>query len=67
MCDYLMERCRRTESRQIPDLKEQVKELVRDAMAAERNVYETDGSIDFDDACAMSEAFTALCAPDKGG
>lgn len=56
---------RRAESLQIPDLKEKVKELVRDAMESERNVYETDGSIDFNDACAMSEAFTALCAEVK--
>lgn len=34
---YLWERCRRAESRQIPNLKEKVKELMRDAMDAEKN------------------------------
>lgn len=36
---YLWERCRRAESRQIPDLKERVKELVRDAMDAENRLH----------------------------
>ena len=35
--EYLIERCRRAESRQIPNLKEKVKELMRDAMDAEKN------------------------------
>lgn len=36
---YLEERCIRAESRQITDLKERVKELVRDAMEAENRLH----------------------------
>lgn len=57
--------CRRLESRQIPDLKEQVKELVRDAMDAEKDSYETDGSVDFEEAGKRVEAFRTLCAEVK--
>ena len=61
---YLWERCRRAESRQIPDLKERVKELVRDAMDAEKDSYETDGSVDFDAAGKRVEELRALFAPE---
>ena len=49
---------RRLESRQIPDLKERVKELVRDAMDAADYGFE---SGNFEDA----HAFRALCEPTK--
>lgn len=57
---YLWERCRRVESRQIPGLKERVKEIGRDAM---------DAAISYD--CNYPwktpdyEAFRALCTPEK--
>ena len=57
---YLIERCRRAESRQIPGLKERVKEIGRDAM---------DAAISYD--CNYPwktpdyEAFRALCTPEK--
>lgn len=58
---------RRAESLQIPDLKERVKELVRDVMDAEKDSYETDGSVDFHEAGDRVAKFRALCATDKGG
>lgn len=46
------------ESRQIPDLKEKVKELVRDAMDAENDYISGDNS-------PYRNEFRALCEPDK--
>lgn len=51
------------ESRQIPDLKEKVKELMRDAMDAEYE-YCADGFLPRSGADRYG--FRALCAPDKG-
>ncbi len=50
---------RRAESRQIPDLKEKVKELVRDAMDAQRSSSDTNGSPLYTRA---TQAFRDLCA-----
>ena len=59
---YLWERCRRAESRQIPDLKEKVKELMRDAMDA---VEEAAMHADPDIQNAMPAAkYHKLCAPE---
>lgn len=58
--------CRRAESRQIPDLKERVKELVRDAMDAAQG-YQTDiqdGVINVPYR-ELRNAFRALCEPEK--
>ena len=67
--DYLLERLKRAESRQIPDLKEQVKELVRDAMDLTHDLiasrFATDATHEFYK--AKYDAFRSLCAPDKGG
>jgi len=65
---YLLKRIEYLESRQIPDLKEKVKELVRDAMDAEKAWHEEikDYTIPTSSATAY-RAFRALCAPDKGG
>ncbi len=60
--DYMIERCRRAESRQIPDLKERVKELVRDAMDATDRYWHKPRA---DDDREM-EQLRALCEPDKG-
>lgn len=49
----------------IPNLKERVKELLRDAMDAEKDSYETDGSVDFEEAGKRVEAFRTLCAEVK--
>ena len=54
--------CRRLESRQIPDLKEKVKELVMDAMDAEYE-YCADGFLPRSGADRCG--FRALCEPDK--
>lgn len=60
---HLIERCRRAESRQIPDLKEKVKELMRDAMdAAENPPIETRGG---PYGSSLAEQFRALCAEVK--
>jgi len=62
---YMIERCRRAESRQIPDLKEKVKELMRDAMDAERSADEFEilgGSASY---TKHRDAFRALCEPEK--
>jgi len=67
--DYMIERCRRAESRQIPDLKDRVKELVRDAMDLTHDLIAsrlaTDATHEFYK--AKYDAFRSLCAPDKGG
>lgn len=55
---YLMERVRRAESRQIPELKEKVKELVRDAMDATDRYWHKPRA---DDDREM-EQIRALCA-----
>lgn len=54
---------RRAESHQIPDLKEKVKELMRDAMDAEYE-YCADGFLPRSGADRCG--FRALCEPDKG-
>jgi len=56
--DYLFERIRRAESRQIPELKEKVKELVRDAMDATDRYWHKPRA---DDDREM-EQIRALCA-----
>lgn len=58
---YLIERLRRAESGQIPDLKEQVKELVLDAMDATDRYWHKPRA---DDDREM-EQFRALCAEVK--
>lgn len=68
-CEYLIERCRRAESRQIPDLKEKVKELVRDAMDAQA-AYDPDPVYDVKTGKQVigeseAEQFRALCEPEK--
>lgn len=55
---YLIERCRRAESRQIPDLKEKVKAFGRDAIDAADYAFE---SGNFEEA----HAFRYLCAEVK--
>lgn len=62
--DYMIERCRRAESRQIPDLKERVKELVRDGMSAERGKWIA-GYVEQDAKDDLCLAFRALCAEVK--
>ena len=61
--EYLTERLRHAESRQITDLKEKVKELVRDAMDATDRYWHKPRA---DDDREM-EQFHVLCTPDKGG
>jgi len=61
---YLMERVRRAESRQIPDLKEKVKELMRDAMEVTRNRYKD--CVGLGKTYADYEDFVELCESDKG-
>lgn len=56
---YILERCRRAESRQIPDLKEKVKELVRDAIDVAAN---HDDKWNY---CTLIKEFRALCEPEK--
>lgn len=63
--EYWKERATRAESRQIPDLKELVKELMRDAMDAAQG-YQTDiqdGVINVQYR-ELRDAFRALCAPE---
>ena len=64
--ERLLRRLRRAESRQIPDLKEKVKELVRDAMDAEQ-CNEHRLRLGFATLNSDAHKFRALCAPDKGG
>lgn len=63
---YLEERCIRAESRQITDLKERVKELVRDAMNAEgdyaKECQSTDPEASPHAKLKVCDAFRALCA-----
>lgn len=60
LCEYLFERCHRAESRQIPDLKEKVKELVRAYVDAERTrTRSAETQREWNE-------FRALCEPDKG-
>ena len=61
---YLWERCRRAESRQIPNLKEKVKELMRDAMEVTRNRYKD--CVGLGKTYADYEDFVELCESDKG-
>jgi hypothetical protein len=65
--EYLVERCRRAESRQIPDLKEKVKELVRDAMDAVETYRDARwGGEHLDEReRKVYNSFRALCAPEK--
>jgi len=67
--DYMIERCRRAESRQIPDLKERVKELVLDAMNAEddyaKECLRTDPEASPHAKLKVCDAFRALCEPEK--
>ena len=64
---YLVERIRRAESRQIPDLKERVKELVRDAMDAQNkydNGYLEESTMHFGEHERLGkivEEFRTLC------
>lgn len=60
--EYWKERATRAESRQIPDLKEKVKELVRDAMLAQRNAQAIPQDAE---AYATYSAIRALCAEVK--
>lgn len=67
--DYLLERLKRAESRQIADLKERVKELVRDAMDAQA-AYDPDPVYDVKTGKQVvgyseAEQFRALCEPEK--
>lgn len=55
---------RRAESRQIPNLKEKVKAFGIACMNAEKDSYETDGSVDFDAAGKRVEELRALFAPE---
>lgn len=55
---------RRAESRQIPDLKEKVKELMRDAMEVTRNRYKD--CVGLGKTYADYEDFVELCESDKG-
>ena len=61
--------CRRLESRQIPDLKEKVKELMRDAMDAEddyaKECLRTDPEASPHAKLKVCDAFRALCEPEK--
>lgn len=59
--NYWKERCRRAESRQIPDLKERVKELMRDAMDAQA---QHQSGMGWTDANKLISEFRALCAPE---
>lgn len=52
---------RRAESRQIPDLKERVKELMRDAMDAQA---QHQSGMGWTDANKLISEFRALCAPE---
>lgn len=59
--DYLFERIRRAESCQIPDLKERVKELMRDAMDAQA---QHQSGMGWTDANKLISEFRAICAPE---
>lgn len=63
---YLVERIRRAESRQIPDLKEKVKEFARDAMDIEENshLYTDAECAAFRALVGYDPTFSALCAPE---
>jgi hypothetical protein len=58
--EYFIERCRRAESRQIPELKERVKELVRDVMDAEKQYWSFPATDN-----GLRNEFRALCAEVK--
>mgnify|MGYP003425765275 FL=1 len=58
---YLWERCRRAESRQIPDLKERVKKFVDAAMDAEGRFWRSGKAAYID---AERGLFRAICAPE---
>lgn len=58
---YILERCRRAESRQIPDLKERVKKFVDAAMEAEGRFWRSSKAAYID---AERGLFRALCAPE---
>ena len=59
--EYLIERIRRAESRQIPDLKERVKKFVDAAMEAEGRFWRSSKAAYID---AERGLFRALCAPE---
>lgn len=59
--EYWKERATRAESRQIPDLKERVKELMRDAMDAQA---QHQSGMGWTDANKLISEFRALCAPE---
>ena len=64
---YLMERVRRAESRQIPDLNEKATELMRDAMDAQFHFTASVGSeisnAERKELMDKAHAFRALCSP----
>lgn len=64
MIDYLVERCRRAESRQTPDLKERVKELVLCAMDAQKAESWANHISEYQDAKKKAAAYRELCAPE---
>ena len=62
LVDVLLVRIEHLESRQIPDLKERVKEFGRDCMDAADLFKPETTKYDYE----IRDAFRALCAPDKG-
>lgn len=65
--EYLTERCRRAESREVPDLKDKVKQLCRYAADIEENshLYTDKECAEFRKLIGYDPGFRALCAPEE--